>query len=134
MSSVLASLDVFSLTSMDALRARSLRLTAYLEQRLLRYGNKAPPYKIITPANPAERGAQLSILLNPGLLDPVLEYIEQRGVVVDERKPNVLRVAPAPLYNSFWDVHRFVVVFQEGCRQAVINPGGRHPKTPNGAV
>lgn len=119
MTAVLASLDVFSLTSMDALRRRSVRLTAYLEERLLRYGGGDPPYKIITPANPAERGAQLSVLLDPGLLDRVLEFIEERGVVVDERKPDVLRVAPAPLYNSFWDVHRFVIIFQEACKEAV---------------
>jgi kynureninase len=132
MTSVLASLDVFSLTSMEALRARSLRLTAYLEARLLRYDNKIPPYKIITPANPAERGAQISVLLNPGLLDHVLEYIEEHGVVVDERKPDVLRVAPAPLYNSFWDVHRFIVIFQEGCRRAIARNGDASAQTSNG--
>ncbi|CAI6340239.1 unnamed protein product [Periconia digitata] len=119
MTSVQASLDIFAMTDMNALRQRSLRLTAYLEARLLRYGNGTPPYKIITPVNPRERGAQLSLLLNPGLLDHVLTYIEERGVVVDERKPDVLRVAPAPLYNSFWDIHRFIVVFQEACRRAV---------------
>ncbi|KAJ4349849.1 Kynureninase (L-kynurenine hydrolase) [Didymosphaeria variabile] len=133
MTSVLASLDVFSLTSIEALRARSLRLTAYLEERLLRYDSKPPPYKIITPANPAERGAQLSVLLNPGLLDHVLNYIEEHGVVVDERKPDVLRVAPAPLYNSFWDVHRFVVIFQEGCRRAIARTGSKSAETTNGA-
>jgi kynureninase len=120
MTSVLASLDVFSLTTVDALRTRSLRLTAYLEARLLNWpGGGFPPYKIITPANPAERGAQLSVLLNPGLLDSVLEYIEERGVVADERKPDVLRVAPAPLYNSYLDIHRFITIFQEGCSNAV---------------
>ncbi|OAG08215.1 kynureninase [Paraphaeosphaeria sporulosa] len=134
MTSVLASLDVFSMTSMEALRARSLRLTAYLEQRLLRYDNKTPPYKIITPANPAERGAQISVLLNPGLLDHVLHYIEEHGVVVDERKPDVLRVAPAPLYNSFWDVHRFIEIFQEGCRRAIVQKGKASAQTPNGVA
>ncbi|KAL5448844.1 Kynureninase 1 [Paraphaeosphaeria minitans] len=131
MSSVLASLDVFSLTSMEALRARSVRLTAYLEQRLLRYDSKTPPYKIITPTNPSERGAQISVLLNPGLLDYVLHYMEEQGVVVDERKPDVLRVAPAPLYNSFWDVHRFIVSFQEGCRRAIAQKGKASAQTPN---
>jgi kynureninase len=119
MTAVLASLDVFALTTIDALRQRSLRLTAYLEARLLAFEGGEPPYKIITPSNPAERGAQLSILLHPGLLDHVMEFIEQRGVVTDERKPDVIRVAPAPLYNSFWDVHRFILIFQEACRQAV---------------
>ena len=120
MTSVLASLDVFSLTTIDALRERSIRLTGYLEARLLRYpGGGEPPYKIITPSNPSERGAQLSVLLDPGLLDSVQAYIEERGVVVDERKPDVLRVAPAPLYNNFHDIHRFITVFHEACHKAV---------------
>lgn len=119
MTSVLASLEVFSMTTMEALRERSIRLTGYLEARLLRYEGGKPPYKIITPFNPAERGAQLSVLLDPGLLDSVQAYIEERGVVVDERKPDVLRVAPAPLYNNFHDIHRFITVFHEACRRAV---------------
>ncbi|KAL5118053.1 Kynureninase (L-kynurenine hydrolase) [Pleosporales sp. CAS-2024a] len=120
MTSLMASLDVFALTSMPALRARSIRMTAYLEARLLRYqGGEEPPYTIITPANPAERGAQLSVLLRPGLLENVLAYLEEEGVVVDERKPDVLRIAPAPLYNSFRDVHDFVGIFHEACRKAV---------------
>ncbi|KAF2633833.1 kynureninase [Macroventuria anomochaeta] len=119
MTSVLASLDVFSLTTMDALRERSVRLTGYLEARLLSYDGGEPPYKVITPSNSTERGAQLSVLLNPGLLDSVQAYIEERGVVVDERKPDVLRVAPAPLYNNFHDIHRFITIFHEACRRAV---------------
>ncbi|KAH7380714.1 pyridoxal phosphate-dependent transferase [Pyrenochaeta sp. MPI-SDFR-AT-0127] len=123
MTSVMASLDVFALTTMDALRQRSLRLTAYLEARLLQYEGGAPPYTIITPSNPAERGAQLSVLLDPGLLESVQKYIEDHGVVVDERKPDVLRVAPAPLYNSFHDIHRFITLFHEACRRAVKGSG-----------
>jgi kynureninase len=138
MTSVLASLDVFSQTTMSALRERSVRLTGYLEARLLSYtsspdgkaGNEAPPYSIITPSNPSERGAQLSVLLNPGLLDSVQAYIEARGVVVDERKPDVLRVAPAPLYNSFLDIHRFIIVFHEACRLAVA--GGQPARAETG--
>jgi kynureninase len=128
MTSVMASLDVFSLTTMDDLRQRSLRLTGYLEARLLQYDGSDPPYKIITPSNPAERGAQLSVLLNPGLLDSVQKVIEEQGVVVDERKPDVLRVAPAPLYNSFLDIHRFITVFHEACRRALKGEGNANNK------
>ncbi|KAF1921117.1 kynureninase 1 [Ampelomyces quisqualis] len=124
MTSVMASLDVFSLTTMDALRERSLRLTGYLEARLLRYEGGEAPYTIITPSNPAERGAQISVLLKPGLLDHVLHHLEENDVVVDERKPDVLRIAPAPLYNTFLDVHRFIVIFHEACRKALAKPGG----------
>jgi len=134
MTSVMASLDVFALTNMDALRQCSLKLTAYLEARLLKYDGE-PPYKIITPANPAERGAQLSVLLNSGLLDKVQHYIEERGVVVDERKPDVLRVAPAPLYNSFHDIHRFITVFHEACREALkgnVQKGAHNDNVPQG--
>ncbi|KAF2729034.1 kynureninase [Polyplosphaeria fusca] len=120
MTSVAASLDVFSLTSIEALREKSMRITAYLEARLLAWpGGGFPPYKIISPSRAEERGAQLSVLLNPGMLDAVLEHIEAEGVVVDERKPDVIRVAPAPLYNSYWDVHRFIDIFFEACRRAV---------------
>lgn len=118
MAAVMASLDVFAMTSMQALREKSVKLTTYLETRLQHYPNVKAPYKIITPANAAERGAQLSILLQPGLLNSVMEILEEEGVVVDERRPDVIRVAPAPLYNSYADVHRFVMVFQEACKKA----------------
>lgn len=123
MTSVLASLSVFGMTDMQALRGKSLKLTGYLERLLLETpweGEKggARPYTIITPSNEAERGAQLSVRLEEGLLERVMEVLEDEGVVVDERKPNVVRVAPAPLYNSFEDVWRFVQVFQGACRDA----------------
>ncbi|KAF2202366.1 kynureninase [Delitschia confertaspora ATCC 74209] len=118
MTSVMASLDIFSLTTMEKLREKSQRLTAYLEERLLRYDGGERPYTLITPSNPSERGAQISALLHPGLLDPVMEILEEEGVVVDERRPDVIRMAPAPLYNSYMDVHRFILIFQEACKKA----------------
>lgn len=123
---------------MSAIRQKSLELTGYLEHLLLQYplddttttttsvssnennkNSSKKPYTIITPSNPAERGAQLSILLQPGLLDKVLEILEENSVVIDERKPNVVRVAPAPLYNTFTDVWEFHRVFVLACREAV---------------
>jgi len=117
LSAVLASLSVFAQTDMAALRRKSLALTAYLEILLLADTKRV--YSIITPSDKAQRGAQLSILLEEGLLETVMEYLEEEGVVVDERKPDVIRVAPAPLYNTYEDVWNFVKAFREGCKRAV---------------
>ena len=75
----------------------------------------------MTPANPAERGAQLSLMLSPGLLDDVLHGLESNGIVVDERKPDVIRVAPAPLYNTYLEVWEFCQAFLRVCAEAVKN-------------
>jgi kynureninase len=119
---LLGSLEIFSLTSMSAIRTKSISLTKYLEDLLLQptstsgESNNAQPYQIITPLNQAERGAQLSLRLKPGLLEGVLIALKKAGVVVDERKPDVLRVAPAPLYNTYCDVWNFVQIFKDACR------------------
>ncbi|KAL8690172.1 MAG: hypothetical protein Q9218_004322 [Villophora microphyllina] len=119
---LLASLEIFALTSMSAIRAKSLTMTGYLEKLLSRKEAVADEerelYRIITPSDPAQRGAQLSILLKPGLLEGVMTELEENGVVVDERKPDVIRVAPAPLYNSFSDVYEFVIIFRKACMKA----------------
>ncbi|KIV84813.1 kynureninase [Exophiala sideris] len=119
LAAVVASLQVFNETTMAELRRRSLRLTTYLEQLLDGITLRRPGiFDIITPRVPEERGAQLSIRLAPGLLDTVLEHLEHQGVVVDERKPDVIRVAPAPLYNSFVDVFHFCQVLEEALIKA----------------
>lgn len=124
---VRASLDVFKQTSMAKLRELSLKLTGALEAGL--DNSKAREYySIITPRDPSERGAQLSVKLQPGLLDAVLHRLEEEGVVVDERKPDVIRVAPAPLYNTMEDVEAFVSIFSRACVDAAAkggNVGGR---------
>ena len=65
--------------------------------------------QMLTPRDPALRGAQLSLVL-PGASRDVEQKLHQRGVVVDFREPNVIRAAPVPLYNTFHDVWRFVHV------------------------
>lgn len=122
---LLASLEVFGLTSMASIRAQSMALTGYLEDLLLE-NSQEEPYKIITPSSPVERGAQLSLRLKPKLLVGVMKYLEDSGVVVDERKPDVVRVAPVPLYNSFCDVWDFVHVFKEACKAAQKGHLGHH--------
>jgi len=116
--SVLASLAVFAQTDMHSLRTKSLALTGYLEKLLHATKPEERLFEIITPTDPAQRGAQLSVKLQEGLLDVVMEVLEEEGVVVDERRPDVVRVAPAPLYNSFEDVWRFMQVFRGACRRA----------------
>ncbi|KAH8691197.1 kynureninase [Talaromyces proteolyticus] len=124
LSAVASSLEIFNKATMSALRKKSLELTNYLEFLLENgdesvYRTQKRPYSLITPSNPEERGAQISILLEPGLLDTVLEVLERNGVVVDERKPCVIRVAPAPLYNTFTEVWEFCRIFFDACREAV---------------
>lgn len=114
---VRASLDIYKQTTMSELRERSLALTEYLES-LLDKCSAIEAFTVITPRNPAHRGAQLSIKLREGLLESVLAHLEENGVVVDERKPDVIRVAPAPLYNTFHDVWRFVSIFEQACLSA----------------
>lgn len=116
--SVLGSLQVFDQTSMDELRKKSLLLTGYLESLLLKLlkdlNETVPSFKLITPSNPEERGCQMSILFSQGKMEKVWKHLESKGVVVDERKPDVIRVAPVPLYNSFEDVFKFVQYVREG--------------------
>lgn len=111
------------MTSMAELRRKSVSLTTYLESLLLRFPIDAPPgdkpFTILTPKHADERGAQLSVRLEPGLLDLVLKELDGNGVVVDERKPDVIRIAPAPMYNTFVDVWSFVQIFLGACRKAV---------------
>lgn len=128
MSAVVASLELFNETSMLDLRRKSQSLTKYLEQWLDETLAELPNEKtftIITPRDPEARGAQLSIRLKPGLLDPVLAHLEHNGVIVDERKPDVIRVAPTPLYNTYTDVWKFTRVFREALLNANVDP-----KTP----
>ena len=108
---------------MAAIRAKSLKLTAYLEELLdaMPFDSEGKPFSIISPRNAEARGAQLSLRLKPGLLEPVLAHLEEEGVVVDERKPDVIRVAPAALYNSFTDVWTFCNVFKTALEKAEQN-------------
>lgn len=109
MAALRASLSVFAKTNMPALRKKSILLTNYLYFLLqLKIQNKTSDIKIITPADTKQRGCQLSILTgNKG--KSIFEKITQNGVVADWREPNVIRVAPAPLYNTFEEVWQFAL-------------------------
>ena len=97
---------------MDKLRARSLELTAYLEQ-LIR-ARLSDMLQIVTPREPERRGAQLSlrVLQGRGLTGraagrALFEFLATRGVLGDWREPDVIRISPAPLYNTRADILRF---------------------------
>jgi kynureninase len=102
-----ASLEIFDEVGMAKLREKSDQLTAYLEFILDELSAKYAEhcsFEIITPREKHRRAAQLSILLH-GKGKEVFEAISAKGVVADWREPNVIRVAPVPLYNSFEDVY-----------------------------
>ncbi|MBP6827990.1 MAG: kynureninase [Saprospiraceae bacterium] len=98
-----ASLDIFEAAGMEQLRAKSLLLTGFLEFVLDEANRAKNLYRIITPRNPAERGCQLS-LLTDDRGKALFDYLAENGAIADWREPNVIRFAPAPLYNSFEDV------------------------------
>ncbi len=104
-----ASMEIFDEVGMEALREKSIRLTSSLEALLRRQANRR--FVIITPGDPEQRGCQLSMLVNERGRD-LFEHLRRNGVVCDWREPNVIRIAPVPLYNTFSDVYRFVHILQ----------------------
>jgi kynureninase len=103
-----ASVAIFAEAGMNALTAKSKQLTAYLEFCLNQI-NTNNDFEIITPTNPSERGCQLSLLFNDKGRE-VFDALTANGVIADWRNPNVIRIAPVPLYNSFIDVYRFAKI------------------------
>ena len=102
-----ASLQIFEKAgNINMLRIKSINLTNYLEFIINEVNKdlKTAQYKIITPKNPKERGAQLSIIAaekGKDIFDGLVEY----GILGDWREPNVIRLSPIPLYNSFEDIY-----------------------------
>lgn len=96
-----ASLQLFQEAGVSALRRKSEQLTGWLASRLQPLAARG--CAIITPADPSARGCQLSLRLG-GRADAIHQRLERQGIVGDFRPPDVLRVAPVPLYNSFEDV------------------------------
>ena len=105
-----ASLEIFGAVGMARLRAKSVALTAFLETCLRDIGSDR--VSIITPADPGARGCQLSLRVH-GDGAAVHEELSRRGVYCDFRRPDVVRVAPVPLYNSFEDAWFFAQVVRE---------------------
>ncbi len=105
-----SSLDIFEEAGMKNLIEKSKKLTAYLEFLLDEI--KDERVSVITPSNENERGCQLSIRVKNS--DKTLfKSISEKGVIADWREPDVIRVAPVPLYNSFADVYKFAQILKD---------------------
>lgn len=100
-----ASLELFDEATMGRLRDKSKRLTAFLAEQLQTL--PAGFVDIFTPSHPDERGAQLSLKIKGGTREMVAS-LRKDGIICDFREPNIIRVAPAPLYNNFTDCAVFV--------------------------
>lgn len=122
MAAHLASLDIFDEAGMEAIGKKRDQLTAFLEFviRDISERNRANvTFEIITPKDPKNRGAQLSILVH-GKGKELFDALSESGVVADWREPNVIRVAPAPLYNSFEDCFNFGLILEKAIERKSI--------------
>ncbi|MCG7501592.1 kynureninase [Tenacibaculum sp. Mcav3-52] len=109
MAAIRASLDMFEEVGMEALRAKSEKLTGYFEYLINQIDTDR--IKIITSSNPKERGCQLSIQVKNA--DKSLhKKLTENNIITDWREPDVIRCAPVPMYNSFEDVYRMVEILK----------------------
>ena len=109
MAAHLAALELFHEAGMERIGNKRDVMTAYLEfviHDVSERNKERCTFEIITPADKTKRGAQLSILVN-GQGKALFDKLSEEGVVADWREPNVIRIAPAPLYNSFEDCYWF---------------------------
>jgi len=107
-----ASLEVFGKTNISVLRQKSIVLTGYLEHILQPLVNQGH-FIIITPREPLERGAQLSLFFDDNVMELVFLRLGQKGVICGDRKPNVIRVTPTSLYNTFEEICEFVMILRD---------------------
>lgn len=112
----LASVEMFDEVGMDRLIEKRDVITAYLEFILKEIAEETNAnFEIITPAEPKERGSQLSVLLH-GEGRELFDYLMAEGVIVDWREPNVIRLAPVPLYTSYEDMYHFGQILKKGVK------------------
>jgi kynureninase len=112
MTPLLASLELFDRAGMPALREKSQKLTGYLEHVIGQVSlTTGVVLKVPTPGGD-QRGCQLSLVV-PEMGKSVFNELTKRGVIADWREPDVIRLAPVPLYNSFSDVFEFGMHLQE---------------------
>lgn len=106
-----AALEIFSKARISRLREKSIQLTGFMEFLLEQFDESENKPEILTPKDPQQRGCQLSLSFNRGGKQ-IFEHMERSGIIADWREPNVIRVAPVPLYNSFEDVYKFTHILR----------------------
>lgn len=112
MAALKASLDIFDLAGMENLRRKSIILTGYLHFLIQEIDRHQNLIHIITPSDPSQRGCQLSLsILVKGR--EVFQALTAAGVIADWREPNVIRIAPVPLYNTFSEVYNFSIILKD---------------------
>lgn len=111
----LASLQIFQEAGIKNLRKKSEQLTGYLEFLLNRIDPDHSKFKLITPSDPAQRGCQLSLYMKKNGRK-VFQKLAKAGIIADWREPDVIRLAPAPLYNTFEEVFVFSERFAEALK------------------
>lgn len=112
---LLASLEIFQQAGIKNLVKKSILLTGYLEYLLKQADASGSKFVILTPSDSAERGCQLSMYMKQNGRK-VFNALTKAGVIADWREPNVIRVAPVPLYNTFEEVFRFAQIFNKALK------------------
>lgn len=103
-----ASLEIFDAARMPRLAKKSRALTAFLEKQI----KDLPALSVVTPSNPEERGTQISLRAK-NLGQEFTHTLQQKGVICDFREPDIIRVAPAPLYTRYQDIIKLVEVLKD---------------------
>jgi kynureninase len=103
---LMASLNIFQETGINTLRKKSVLLSSYLHFLLSQVNQDNKHFTILTPSDARARGCQFSLYF-PRNGKRIFDTLTRSGIVVDYREPNVIRVAPVPLYNTFQEVFQF---------------------------
>ena len=107
-----ASMEIFNQFGMPAIRSKGIKISSFL---IYLIEKNIPEVSIITPKNFQKRGCQLSLTVKDG--KRIFTRVSEQGVVCDWREPNVIRVAPHPLYNSYLEVYDFVKILKNAINE-----------------
>ena len=103
-----ASMEIYDKIGIKVVREKSIKLSSFLEYLIKK---DIPEVFIITPANIKERGSQLSLLIKNGR--SIFDFLSKKGIVCDWREPDVIRVTPHPLFNTYTEVFNFVQTLRD---------------------